>query len=437
MNDLDHVAQVPDAETAVLGAVLAGVTGPEGMDGLLSRLKPEDFYRPVHEEVWAAIGRVHNSGGRPDPVSVRLALEPRHHNVLIDLMSEGAFVVDPTWHAERIATAAGLRRLNAAAVRIASMATPDRDLAEVREMARATLDEACRGDEATKARTIADLLPETLDAAQNGSTAVLATGWPDIDRSIGGLAPGRLVVVGARPGGGKSLAGTNLALQFAHKHKHAVLLVSLEMPEREVMNRLLSSHAQVNLSDLESGTVDEASWERLARKANELEAMPIHIVDDAGLSVQGVRRHARDVQRKRDDLALIVVDYLQLLTSDADQRKRGGNRAEEVSALARGLKTLARETGACVVAMAQVNREGAKNDDGPKLTDLREGGIENDADQVILFHRPDLDQADIRVSVAKNRHGPQGHSSLKLIGHYAQLANVSWTPTSALNGAAR
>lgn len=432
MSTHNDIPQVYDAEVAVLGAVLAGTTGPDGLDGLMATLKPEDFYQPNHEEVWAAIGRVHNSGGRPDPVSVRLALEPKYHRVLVELMAEGQFIVDPSWHAEKVAGSAGLRRIAGAAARIASMATPERDLSEVREQARAALDEACRGQDVSKARTIADLLPSTLDAAQNGSSAVLPTGWPDIDRSIGGLGPGRLVVFGARPGGGKSLAGTNLALQFAHKHKHSVLLVSLEMPELEVMNRLLSAHALVNLTDLENGTVNEASWDRLAQKANELEAMPVHIVDDSTLSVQGVRRHARDLQRKRDDLALIVVDYLQLLTPDADQRRKGGNRAEEVSGIARGLKTLARETGACVVAMAQVNREGAKNDDGPKLTDLREGGIENDADQVILLHRPDLDQPEIRVSVAKNRHGPQGHSSLQLVGHYAQLASVTWTPTRGL-----
>lgn len=427
MNATDVVA-VPDAERALIGAVINGTTGSSasGLDDLLAIVQPDDFYRPEHAEVWAAISRIHRSGGRPDPVSVRLALDVRYHPILGELMTEGAFVVDPTWHASQVANSAGLRSLVQASARIAQIATPDRDLVEAREQARAALDDACQGRETTKARTIADLLPETLDAAQSGSTAVLPTGWSDIDRHIGGLGPGRLVVFGARPGGGKSIAGTNLALQFAHKHKHAVLLVSLEMPEREVMNRLLAAHAQVNLTDLENGTVSEASWDRLAVKAGELEAMPVYIADEADLTVQGVRRHARDIQRKRDDLALIVVDYLQLLTPDAEQRRRGGNRAEEISGIARGLKTLARETGACVVAMAQVNREGAKGDDGPKLTDLREGGIENDADQVILLHRPDLDVPEVRASVAKNRHGPLGVTNLHLVGHYAQLASVSW-----------
>lgn len=420
-----------DAELSLLGAVLSGFD-PNDVD-----IDPEDFYQPLHGDVWAAVQRVRGAGNKADVVSVRLALADRNPPVdptwLVDVAQRCPIVAQAPYYAERVREAAGLRALAEAGTRLQTLGGSPGDLEERREAARQAVDEACRGRVTTRARSLAELLPDAFDAAQHGTGAVLGTGWADLDRCIGGLAPGRLVVFAARPGGGKSLAGTNLALHFAHHHEHAVLLMSLEMPEREVTNRILAAHARVNLSSLENSTVDEASWGRLAAKNAELSAMPIHIDDSSDVSVQGIRRAARDVQRQRDDLALIVVDYLQLVRP-ADGRKNG-SRAEEVSGISRSLKQLARETGACVVAMAQVNREGAA-EHGPRLTDLREGGIENDADVVVLLHRPSLDTPEIKGIVAKNRHGPQGEFVLNLVGHYARLANAAWTPSASIEGTA-
>jgi len=241
------------------------------------------------------------------------------------------------------------------------------------------------------------------------------------------------VVVGARPGGGKSLTATNIARHFAAHHGHAALIVSLEMPESEVINRLLADYASVNLTALNDAKLPAAEHTRLMEHRAELEALPIFIHDEAAITVQGIRRVARDVQRVRDDLSVIAVDYLQLVTPA--ERRRSGNRAEEISQIARDLKLLARETGACVLAMAQINREGGRNDEGPKLTDIREGGAENDADVVILLHRAELEMPEVTVTVAKNRHGPLGVSTLQLQGHYARLASTAWSPSSAVRRA--
>lgn len=418
-------AQARDAEVSLLGAAMSGFPR---IDDLLAAVQPEDFYAPLHEQVWAAIGRVHAAGTKPDPVSVRLALDDaefRHDPAaLLGMTALVPLVSNAPLYAAEVAEAAGERALQAAAARLQQIATAPGRLEEKREQARQAVDEACRGRVVSRARTIAELLPDALDAAEQGKGAALDTGWPDLDRLIG-LAPGRLVVFAARPGGGKSISGTNLALHFAHNHRHAVLLCSLEMPQSEVMNRLLAAHAGVNLTSLENATVDEASWQRLAERHGELSEMPIYVDDSSTLTPQGVRRLARDVQRHRDDLALIVVDYLQLL-SPVEQRKNG-TRAEEVSGISRELKRIARETGACVVAMAQVNREGATHD-GPRLTDLREGGIENDADVVVLMHRADPEVPEVAVNVAKNRHGPLGQCVLQMQGHYARLASVAWSP---------
>jgi replicative DNA helicase len=419
--------QATDAEVSLLGAAMSGY--PE-LDDLIATVEAADFYNPFHEAVWDAICRVHHAGNKPDPISVRLALadaEVKHDPArLLDFVSMVPFAAQAPYYATQVAEAAGLRRIQTAGVKVQQIGSTPGDLEEKQERARQTIDDAIRGKTLTRARTLADLLPGVIDTAQNGQTAVLGTGWADLDRLIGGLAPGRLVLVGARPGVGKSVMGTNLALHFAHHHEHAVLLASMEMPEDEVGQRILAAYAQVNLTGLQMGTTDERSWARIAEHTERLASLPITIDDAPSQTISAIRRAARNVQRQRDDLALIVVDYLQLV-QPSDSR---ANRAEQVTEISRGLKLLARETGACVVAMAQVNREGAKNADGrPRLTDLREGGVENDADQVILMHQPDEEIPELEVFVDKNRHGPKGVARLQIQGHYARLVSVEWAPS--------
>jgi replicative DNA helicase len=420
--------QAGDAEVYLLGAAMSGYPR---LDDLAALVEEQDFYSPFHGQVWDAVLRVHNAGNKPDPMSVRLALsaaEVKHDPTrLVDYTQSVPVLANAPHYAEQVANAAGLRRIQTAGVKLQQLGGAAGDLEERREQARQAVDEATSGKARSKARTLAALLPEVIDTAQHGQTNVLGTGWPDLDRVIGGLAPGRLVVIGARPGVGKSICGTNLALHFAQHHGHAVLIASLEMPETEVGQRMLSAHAGVNLTGLQMGTTDEAAWQRIAKRTDELAGLPVTVDDAPGQTVTAIRRAARDVQRERDDLALIVVDYLQLVRP-SDTRV---NRSEQIGEISRGLKLLARETGACVVAMAQVNREGTKHSDGkPRMTDLRESGaIEADADQVILMHQPDDEIPELELIVDKNRHGPKGLARLQVQGHYARLVSVEWTPS--------
>lgn len=420
--------QAHDAEVSLLGAAMSGA--PD-LDDLLAQVEASDFYRPFHEAIWSAIGRVHRAGNKPDPVSVRLALAEesvRHDPTeLITIVQSAPFVAQAAYYATAVTEAAGLRALQSAAVALQQIASTPGDLETKREEARARLDDACRGRSVSKALRIADLMPEVLEVAEHGQAAALSTPWPDLDRAISGIAPGRLIVIGAMPGGGKSISLTNLALHVTATHGHAAMIASLEMPRLEVMQRLLAAHAGVNLTALANGTTDERDWDRIAGKHQELNRLPLFVDDTSHVTVQGIRRMAREIQRERDDLALICVDYLQLVAPE--DRRRSGSRAEDISAIARGLKLLARETGACVVAGAQINREGAKSQTGPTMHDIREGGAENDADQVILLHRPDFDIPDVTATVGKNRHGPLITATLQMQGHYARLANVAWTPT--------
>lgn len=417
-----------DAEVSLIGAALSGFNR---LDEVLDIVEASDFYHPARGEVWNAIARVHQAGNIPDPVSVRLSLDEakvKHDPLSLITMAQAVPLVSQAdFYAKHVIAASGMRRIQEAGTKIQLLGASAGDIEDRREQARQVVDEATRGKNISRARTISDVLPSVLDTAENGQQNVLGTGYPDIDRLIGGLAPGRLVVIGSRPGVGKSLMGTNLALHFAHHHQHAVLIASLEMPEDEVIQRMLAAFAEVNLTSLQNGTVDERAWERIAKAHVALIEMPVSIVDTPGQTVSSIRRNARDIQRTRDDLSLIVVDYLQLITTPGS----GRNRSEELGEVSRGLKLLARETGACVVAMAQVNREATKHTDGkPRMTDLRESGsIEADADQVILLHQPDENIPELEVIVDKNRHGPKGVARLQVQGHYARLASIYWTPT--------
>lgn len=423
------VQRAPDAEVSLLGAAMSGY--PD-VDDLLDLVEARDFYDPTHGQVWEAIARVHRAGSQPDPVSVRVALDESRTRYdpasLLSMTSMVPLVAQAPYYARQVAEAAGMREIQRAGTRLHHLGSTPGDLEERREQARQAVDEACRGRSVSRARTLADIMSAVVDAAQTGKSAALGTPWPDIDRMLGGLAPGRLVVIGARPGVGKTIAGCNLALHFASAHRHAVLMASLEMPEAEIGQRLLAAYANVDLASLQAAAVPEVEWDRIAARLTDLSALPLTVDDAANQTVAGIRRSARDIQRRRDDLALIVVDYLQLVRP-VDSR---ANRAEQVTEISRSLKLLARETGACVVAMAQVNREGAKADGGPRLVDIREGGAENDADQVLLLHQPSEETPEIEVDVAKNRHGPRGKAELYMQGHYARLGSVAWQPTRGI-----
>ena len=418
-----------DAEVSLLGAAMSGY---QHLDDVLEVLDAGRLLPPSASEVWDAIGRVHAAGAVPDPVTVRSALDTagvKHDPIMLLTMAQACPIVSQAdYYAEQVRNARGCGASRRRARRIVQLATSAGDLEERREMARQEVDKATEGKNITRARSLADVLPSVLNIAENGQANVLETGFHDIDRLIGGLAPGRLVIVGARPGVGKSLMGTNLALHFAHHHKHAVLLASLEMPEDEVGQRMLAAHAMVNLTTLQNGSVDERSWKKIAERHGELNSMPVSIVDDPTQTIASIRRHARDIQRHRDDLALIVVDYLQLVSTPGTTR----NRSEELGEVSRGLKLIARETGACVVAMAQVNRESTKDGKSraPRMSDLRESGsIEADADVVMLLHQPDDDIPELEVIVDKNRHGIKGRAQLQIQGHYALLSNIGWSPS--------
>jgi len=413
------------AERLLLGAVLNG----HKPDPIAKLINPADFYQPRHEAIWHAILRVRDAGNPIDVASVRVALDqagsPIDPLYLAELYGEASLTADGTWHAERVAEEARSRRLVAAGLAI-MQAGESRELpaADAAAIAHARLAEATSGNTRTALASIGEILPEVIAQAESGASPALSTPWPDIDRIIGGMAPGRLVVIGARPGGGKSTMGTNLAAHMAGRHGHAALIISPEMPRMEVVQRITASEARVDVGDLINGTLDERQWGNIRDHYDDAAALPILVDDDSMPTVASIRSHAAEAKSRYPDLALIVVDYLQLMS--IPDAPKGSSRATALGIVTRGLKVLARETHACVVAMAQLNREGVKNGNKPTMGDLRESGsIENDADQVILLHRPDDDLPEVDALIDKNRWGPKSKVPLYLAGHYARFDSAT------------
>jgi replicative DNA helicase len=408
-----------DYERAILGAILAGW---RGLPDLARDLAPEDFYQPAHEAIYRAALRVYNAGGSPDPLTVRTALGqdanrlPNGPAYLAELIGDAG----PSVHhyATQVKKAAVNRRLRDLAAQIDQLAQHDADPDELIAEAGAKLDALSTERTNSGARLIGQVVPTVVDIAQTGRTRGLSTPWPDLDRLLRGLHAGRLYVIGARPGIGKSLFGQNCATHFALRHGVTVYVASLEMSDDEFTQRALASLARVDLGRIDTGGLDERDWSRLSDAVAKLGDAKILINDDPGQTLTDIRAGAQDAAR-RHNLGLIVVDYLQLVRSE----DRRAPREQQVADISRRLKRLARELKVPVIALAQVNRGAKSRSDGrPSMEDLRESGaIEADADAVILLHTDTDVPHLVEAAVPKNRSGPKGRAELLIFGHYASL----------------
>lgn len=417
-----------DFEKALLGAVLSGY---RGFPDLQRVVQGRDFTQVMHEEIWEAAGRVYASGGKVEPLTVRTALGsdvvqrfPGGPLYLHTLMEAGLNFASAPHYAAQVADKAARDRIRLAGIAIQQLASTEREVDELAEDARQRLDAAVLEQGRQQLMKIGDALPEVLDVAEHGSARGVPTPWPDVDDLTRGLKPGRLVVLGARPGVGKSLYGANIASHVASRHGRTAYVSSLEMDHVEYLQRVLSAEAQVDLTRLDNGQLTEQDWTRISRATKSIQDWPLVIDDEPRQTVSRIRSRVRDLSRTQD-VALVVVDYLQMLTPrDTRLPKR-----EQIDESTRGLKLLAREMKVCVVAIASLNRGSVHRSDGkPTMGDLKESsGIESDADQVILLH-PDPDSpAELLVLVEKHRNGPTGERRLIKQGHYSRLLSPAYS----------
>jgi replicative DNA helicase len=237
-----------------------------------------------------------------------------------------------------------------------------------------------------------------------------------------------MVVIAARPAIGKSTLALDLARAAAIKHRLATVMFSLEMSRNEITMRLLSAEARVPLQAMRTGQLGEDDWTRLARRMSEVVDAPLFIDDSPNMSMMEIRAKCRRL-KQRHDLRMVIVDYLQLMTSP----RRVENRQQEVSEMSRSLKLLAKEVDVPVVAISQLNRgPEQRNDKRPLLSDLRESGsIEQDSDVVILLHREDAYErespraGEADMIIAKHRNGPTTTVTVAFQGHYSRFVDMA------------
>ncbi|AGB26607.1 primary replicative DNA helicase [Mycobacterium sp. JS623] len=428
------------AEMSVLGGMLLS---KDAIADVLERLRPGDFYRPAHQNVYDAILDLYGRGEPADAVTVAAELDRRGllrriggAPYLHTLISTVPTAANAGYYAGIVAEKALLRRLVEAGTRVVQYGyagAEGADVAEIVDRAQAEIYDVAEGRASEDFVPLEQLLQPTMDeidaiASQGGLARGVPTGFVELDDVTNGLHPGQMIVIAARPGMGKSTLGLDFLRSCSIKNRMASVIFSLEMSKSEIVMRLLSAEAKIKLADMRSGRMSDDDWTRLARRMSEISEAPLYIDDSPNLMMMEIRAKARRLKQKAD-LKLIVIDYLQLMTSG----KKVESRQQEVSEFSRQLKLLAKELEVPVVAMSQLNRgPEQRTDKKPMLSDLRESGaIEQDADMVILLHRPDAFERDdprggeADLIVAKHRNGPTKTITVAHQLHLSRFTNMA------------
>lgn len=428
------------AEQSVLGGMLLS---KDAIADVLERLRPGDFYRPAHQNVYDAILDLYGRGEPADAVTVAAELDRRGllrriggAPYLHTLISTVPTAANAGYYAGIVAEKALLRRLVEAGTRVVQYGYAGAEGADVNEIvdrAQAEIYDVTERRTAEDFVPLEDMLQPVMDeidaiASNGGISRGVPTGFTELDELTNGLHGGQMIVVAARPGMGKSTLGLDFLRSCSIKNRLSSVVFSLEMSKSEIVMRLLSAEAKIKLADMRSGRMSDDDWTRLARRMSEISEAPLYIDDSPNLTMMEIRAKARRLKQKAD-LRLVVIDYLQLMTSG----KKVESRQQEVSEFSRQLKLLAKELEVPVVAMSQLNRgPEQRTDKKPMLADLRESGaIEQDADMVILLHRPDAFERDdprggeADLIVAKHRNGPTRTVTVAHQLHLSRFTNMA------------
>ena len=416
-----------EAEQGLLGAILCD--GARVLDRIEGVVRAGDLYRTDHRAIFAAAKAQHDAGKPVDLLTVWNALEARNEGeqvggfaYLAELADSGFVASNAHQYAETIrqrATLRGLQQIGADV--LADCANPagrtPAEIAADAEAAMLALLDRTDSDPVRLQDALCDVMAD-VDARRErgGKLAGLATGFQRFDEMTGGLEPGQLVIIAARPSVGKTVAGCNIATHVA-VGRVPVLLFTLEMTRREIASRILAARSGVTVQAMRSGTSDPRDWDEMENATAASAAWQMFLDDTPSVTTAYVRAKARRIQRTHG-LGLIVIDYLQLM------RGIGDTRAQEVGSISRGLKALAKELRVPIIALAQINRASeGRIDKRPVLADLRDSGeIEQDADIVAMLHRESMHkdapewEGLAHLLIRKNRNGPTGECLLALDG---------------------
>ncbi len=431
-----------EAERSVLGSCLMD---REALNIVMEILQPEDFYDLNHRAAFDVIYEMAQRDKPVDPLTFleelsragkaeRLGGQP----YLASLIDSVPTTANVEYHAGIVRDKAIHRRLIAAGNTIIKLGySEELEVDEALEEAERAVFEIAQKRNTTNFRHVGEVLGRTFLQIEeqynrpDQEVTGFQSGFYELDRITGGFQPGSLNIVAARPSMGKTALAINIAQFGGQETGQPVLIFSLEMGAEQLVQRMLGAEARINIHDLRSGSFPKGAWESLAEGAGRLAEAPIYIDDSSMLSTLELRARCRRFKSRHNNLGLVVVDYLQLMSSS----RKIENKQQEVAEISRALKGVARELEVPVIALSQLSRAvEQRTEKKPQLSDLRDSGaIEQDADTVILLYRPGYyepgapgETEDNRafLSIAKHRNGPTGEISLVFLREYTRFVNA-------------
>ena len=426
------------AEQSVLGGMMLS---KDAIADVVEILHAGDFYKPQHELIYEAIISLYGHGNPADAITVADELKGRGEltrvggaTYLHTLIASVPTAANAQYYAEIVKEHAVMRRLVEAGTKIAQLGyTSEGEVDSLVDQAQSEIYAISDGNAKEDYVTFSDALEATMneiDANSNRPDGVygVPTSFIEFDELTGGLHPGQMIVVAARPGVGKSTLALDIARSAAIHHDMTTVFFSLEMGRTELAMRVLSAEGRISMGRLKKGDLDQEGWTNLATLQGKITGAPLFIDDSPNMTLMEIRAKCRRL-KQRNQLQLVVLDYLQLMSSG----KKVESRQQEVSEFSRSLKLLAKELEVPVIALSQLNRGSEqRTDKRPMISDLRESGsIEQDADMVILLHREDMYNPDSdRVGeadmiIAKHRGGPTKTIPLAFSGKYSRFNNMA------------
>ncbi|KGE03771.1 replicative DNA helicase [Pseudohaliea rubra] len=430
-----------EAEQSVLGGLLLSA---DGWDGVAEVVAAEDFYRPDHRLIFRHVARLAEASDPVDVITVADKLQASGEleaagglAYLTELAEGTPSASNIRAYAQVVSERANVRRLIQAAQEIADSGfNPEgRSAGELIDAAeRRIMQIAEQGPKAGGPQTVNPLLQGALARIEElfqsgGDITGLSTGYLDLDRFTSGLQRSDLVIVAGRPSMGKTSFAMNLVEHAVLAQERPVLVFSMEMPAEQLIMRMLSSIGRINQTKVRNGKLDQEDWPKLSGAVGKLKDVPLYIDDTPALTPTEVRSRARRVVREHGDLAMIMLDYLQLMQVAGS----GEGRTAEISEISRNLKAIAKEFGCPVVALSQLNRSlEQRPNKRPVNSDLRESGaIEQDADVILFIYRDEVynedspDKGVAEIIIGKQRNGPIGTVRLAFVGEFTRFENLA------------
>ena len=426
------------AEQSVLGGMLLS---KDAIADVVESLRASDFYKPAHETIYEAILSLYGHGSPADVITVADELKKRGEltrvggaSYIHTLIASVPTAANAQYYAEIVKEHAIMRRLIEAGTKIAQLGyANETEVDTLVDQAQAEIYAVTDGNAKEDYVSFSEALEETIneiDANSNRPDGVygVPTDFIEFDELTGGLHGGQMIVIAARPGVGKSSLALDIARSASIHHQMTTVFFSLEMSRTELAMRILSAEGKISMGRLKKGDLDTEGWTNLATLQGRIDSAPLFIDDSPNMTLMEIRAKCRRL-KQRNDLKLVVLDYLQLMSSG----KKVESRQQEVSEFSRSLKLLAKELDVPVIALSQLNRGSEqRTDKRPMVSDLRESGsIEQDADMVILLHREDMynpesdrvGEAD--MIIAKHRGGPTRTIPLAFSGKYSRFNNMA------------